>query len=146
MKYTKKDILGVTLLSLEEYKENKDIIPNTDNWWWLRSPGIYNAYAAYIFMDGEIYADGYKVSSPRAGVRPLIYLNPEKAKLLKPGDKVNICKFPATVMEDRSVLLDEGICCRRYDPSSNDWDKSELKSFLESKEFLKIVSGRRKCG
>lgn len=29
----------ITLLSIEEYENNKDLIPFLSDWWWLRSPG-----------------------------------------------------------------------------------------------------------
>ena len=39
-------------------------------WWWLRSPGCYSGYAAYVFADGSIYS--YGVSYCDYAVRPCV--------------------------------------------------------------------------
>ena len=44
------------------------------SWWWLRSPGIYPNYAAYVYIGGEVHTDGSDVDGLR-GVRPALWLN-----------------------------------------------------------------------
>jgi hypothetical protein len=34
---------------------------NGNCWWWLRSPGNYQRYAAFVDDDGDVYEDGYNV-------------------------------------------------------------------------------------
>lgn len=57
-----------TLLSKEEYDENKDIISRLSCCWWLRSPyavGSYNAYVVY--SGGDVH--GYGVHGTDLAVR-----------------------------------------------------------------------------
>ena len=52
---------------------------NTDetSWWWLRSPGIKNDFAAIVNSDGNVYAGGGGdgVGMDSGGVRPALWLN-----------------------------------------------------------------------
>ncbi|GEM_PF-3870538 len=137
--FTKDDIESVSLLSMDEYKKNRDLIPVVKCWWWINSPGIYKKNAMYIFIDGEIYTEGYKVDSDRAGIRPVFRLKPEAAHGLKLGEKVIIGKYSATVLDNDSCLLDDVVCNHRFDIASNNWEKSELKSFIESEEFMNMI-------
>ena len=45
------------------------------NWWWLRSPGSYSNYAAYVFNDGDINPYGPVVRLDSGCVRPAFWLN-----------------------------------------------------------------------
>ena len=42
-------------------------------WWWLRSPGRNQKYAAVIFFDGAFYSGGVNLSLP--AVRPALWIN-----------------------------------------------------------------------
>jgi hypothetical protein len=44
-------------------------------WWWLRSPGDYSHYAAYVISDGEVYEHGYYVNDSSVSVRPALWLH-----------------------------------------------------------------------
>jgi hypothetical protein len=44
-------------------------------WWWLRSPGLYQNCAAYVWHDGYVIDYGTYVCNTRGGVRPALYLN-----------------------------------------------------------------------
>jgi len=44
-------------------------------WWWLRSPGHISYFAAIVYYDGYVHADGNYVSSSAGGVRPAFWLN-----------------------------------------------------------------------
>ena len=58
-----------SLLSEEEYEENKDIIKNFVNGWWLRSGDCdYNNFAYYVYSNGDVSSD-YVYSG--FGVRPM---------------------------------------------------------------------------
>lgn len=142
MNYTKNDIESVTLLSIEEYRKNKDIIPVSRSWWWIRSPGTYKKNAAYVFIDGEAYQEGYKVYSNSASVRPVFYLRPEIMEGLRPMDKVVIGNFPATVLSNGACLLDSDVCNHRFDEDDNNWEQSEIKQFIESNAFMDIIFNR----
>jgi hypothetical protein len=80
----------VFLLSIEEaesyFKDESDRIAhllgtNTDNWWWLRSPGLIAGRAASVSNFGNVYAAGDYVGSNYGGVRPALWLNLESEYL-----------------------------------------------------------------
>ena len=50
---------------------------NKQAWWWLRSPGYYSYFAAFVGRDGGVYVGGYNVydSDGDGGVRPALWLN-----------------------------------------------------------------------
>lgn len=56
---------------------------NRDCWWWLRSPGRIQKYAAGVFVDGGIDDDGHDVDGGLGGdfidggVRPALWINLE---------------------------------------------------------------------
>ena len=47
---------------------------NGNSWWWLRSPGYFRNYAAYIYSDGSVGSSGLNVDSGRSVVRPVVVL------------------------------------------------------------------------
>lgn len=52
---------------------------STDNegkgWWWLRTPGYNNYYAANVYYDGTIHINGYGVRYTNGVVRPAMWLD-----------------------------------------------------------------------
>ena len=44
-------------------------------WWWLRSPGFYQNYAAYVFNDGDVNEYGNCVNYDRIAVRPALWID-----------------------------------------------------------------------
>ena len=44
-------------------------------WWWLRSPGLIQSYAAYVYTDGSVCCTGRYVLSDNAAVRPALWIN-----------------------------------------------------------------------
>ena len=48
---------------------------NSGSWWWLRSPGYYQDYAAGVDNDGYVYLSGNNVNYETGGVRPALWLN-----------------------------------------------------------------------
>lgn len=44
-------------------------------WWWLRSPGYYQSYAAVVIADGVVYSDGDCVDRGNVAVRPALWIN-----------------------------------------------------------------------
>ena len=68
----------IFLLTVDQYRRNRDVIPNADDWWWLstafstKSNG-YESLARLVSTDGTLYwnyaDDGYN------GLRPACYLD-----------------------------------------------------------------------
>ena len=135
---TRDDFESVTLLTIDEYENSKALISHSKSWWWLRSPGAYNNAAAYVFIDGDVYPDGFLVNKA-AGVRPAFKLEFMKASELNPGDKVQIGKYTATVLYDDMLLLDSFVTKHVFDEESNVWRKSAIKKYIESEEFLSLI-------
>ena len=44
-------------------------------WWWLRSPGDYQFFAAYVGFDGTTSCSGGPVNAVAGGVRPALWIN-----------------------------------------------------------------------
>ena len=69
----------------DEYNDNRKAYmeDNSDApWWWLRSPGDYSNYAAYVYVayvygDGFVYVGGVNVDADSGGVRPALWLSLE---------------------------------------------------------------------
>ena len=68
----------IFLLTVDQYRRNRDVIPNADDWWWLstafstKSNG-YESLARFVLTDGTLhwslaYGGGY-------GLRPACYLD-----------------------------------------------------------------------
>ena len=62
------------LLSVEEYERYKDSIPLVKEYWWLRSPGKYSNYGAYVKSDCSVYLIGTEVEY-EGGIRPALWLS-----------------------------------------------------------------------
>ena len=88
----------IFLLSLSEVSEQQDgekygflddeiracgksDFSKTGSWWWLRSPGYDNGYAAGVYDYGWVYRYGHDVGSSDDGVRPALHLNLSSSNL-----------------------------------------------------------------
>ena len=137
---TKKEIdlviSGITLLSVEEYLQCRNIVPITHCWWWLRSPGLSSSYVADVSIDGSVSYYGYSVYIGYGAVRPGLVFN-SKSSNLQIGDKIELANYTWTVINNDMMLCDESIgntCFRKdwraYD--ANDYEKSDIKVWLEN--------------
>lgn len=68
----------IFLLTVDQYRRNRDVIPNADDWWWLstafstKSNG-YESLARYVRCDGSLGRD--RASYGYYGLRPACYLD-----------------------------------------------------------------------
>ena len=68
----------IFLLTVDQYRRNRDVIPNADDWWWLstafstKSNG-YESLARYVFTDGTLGGNGACYGD--GGLRPACYLD-----------------------------------------------------------------------
>ncbi len=46
-------------------------------WWWLRSPGFDQDYAAYVYLDGAVFTSGSTVDIDDGAIRPALWINLE---------------------------------------------------------------------
>ena len=133
------DILGITLLSIEEAEALPKKIRSIDKPWWLRSTGKYYINAAIVDDDGYVNDYGERVYF-NSGVRPALEVGYERMCMVNPrldrGDKINLAGYTWTVISDQYILCDDTIdeCTFRKDgdvPDANDFEKSDIKRFLE---------------
>lgn len=140
----------ITLLSKEEYKKHRSVIPVISYYWCLRSPGKYQDQTTVVDHNGDIVADRISVYNSHSAVRPALKLNLEMTDnrfWYKPeklvGSKIRFGKYNWTVLDanlgELYVLCDKLITRRRFDPESNDWDASELKRWLKT-EGMKLIT------
>lgn len=44
-------------------------------WWWLRSPGYFQSFAASVLIGGSVSCSGYTVNTDNDAVRPALWIN-----------------------------------------------------------------------
>lgn len=126
------DIYEVTLLTEEEYVENKDVIPLIYDWWWLKSYGYHDYDVPLVYLGGSRmcinvnYADGC--------VRPALWADLGE---FERGDKFDLAGYTWTVLSDSLALCDEivGQTAFRTDwqaVDANDYEQSDIKQYLEN--------------
>lgn len=119
------EVNKITLLSIVEYQKYKEKIPRISNWWWLRSPGHGSYRVAFIDDIGCIDDFGNYTFCDKCTVRPVLL-----------GTFGEIAEFEFAGYE--WIVLSENIAiCKDYltymifDEKSNDYEKSEVKRYLE---------------
>lgn len=68
----------IFLLTVDQYRRNRDVIPNADDWWWLSTAfstesNGYESLARYVDSDGTL--DGNLAYGGYYGLRPACYLD-----------------------------------------------------------------------
>lgn len=69
---------AIFLLTVDQYRRNRDVIPNADNWWWLStavstaSKG-YDSLVRYVFTGGTL--SWSRAYFDNCGLRPACYLS-----------------------------------------------------------------------
>ena len=125
----KSQIKGVTLLSVEEAKALPRWILAKGKWWWLRSPGHFSDRVASVHYDGSVDDFGDSVYNDYGAVCPALKI--ENLPNLKIGETIKVLGRMAQYIGNDMVLLVEPIGYRRFDADSNNYDKSEIKAWLE---------------
>ena len=122
---------GATLLSIEEYEKYKIQIPAVNYWWWLRSPGNFQDYAAGVCLDGSASHIGRRVYYSNYGVRPVLKIKNFQSSNLKIGDEFIIKDVKFTVISENYAITNDIICNRGFDKKTNIYEKSEIKQFVD---------------
>lgn len=137
---------GLTLLSKEEYNENKERINLINNcwWWWLRSPGKYTHDASGVSGDGSI--GDRNVNNAYGSIRPALILNPESSNL-KIGDKFKFYNHNWTVISTQYALCDEAFYETQFRKNwaaedANIYEVSDIKKYIDV-EWEKMKRGER---
>lgn len=131
------NITGATLLSIEEYRQCKDLIPRVNKTWWLRSAGYDVDLAAIVFgEDGNVGEGGFRVFH-EFGVRPALTILNLESSNLQIGDKFKFAGHIFTIVSDTYALCDDIIkeCAFNENwkvENANDYEVCDLKKWLES--------------
>ena len=133
--YKLEDVSEITLLTVDEARKLSQYIRACGCWWWLRSPGYYQNYAAYVYYIGDVYEYGTNVNTDNGAVRPAFKISNLKSS----NRKVLVENLWCTVVDTDLVIADMPICKHRFDANFNDWDKSELKAYINSDEFKRLI-------
>lgn len=125
----------IFLLSVEEYKKYKSVIPKCNlAWWWLRSPGISDGRATYVSCDGEVHIDGHNVRSYMSAIRPALKVSKQEVADMKIGETT--CKYlnhPFTKIDDDLLIATIPFATTRcFDNKSNNYETSEIRKYLLS--------------
>jgi hypothetical protein len=126
-------VTGITLLSMEEYKEYRYNIKPIDRWWWLRSPGFMRNHAAGVYRDGSVDGFGTYVNYPFAAVRPALILKGSSTI----RQSFNFGGKAWTVISRALALADEPFCTMAFrkeweGSDANDYEKSDIKPYLDA--------------
>lgn len=141
-------IEGATLLSVEEAtalltEEERAY----DEWWWLRSPGIYRYDATYVHNNGSVDYDGDSVCDADGYVRPALKINLISSNF-KIGDTFSFGEKKFKIISDSLAFCLEDIgthCFRKYweADDANDYEASDVKEFVDA--WFESVMENYKC-
>ena len=153
-------ITNLSLLSRDEYMKyaSFSLIPDKEFDWWLKTPynnALPENYVCTVDFAG--FFDDSICSQCNIGVRPVCYFEIEltdkefwyKEKCLKNliGSKIEHGGYSWTTLDVTKsqllVLCDECIAYRCFDPKTNVWENSELKTWLETKA-INLITKRNK--
>ena len=126
------NVKEITLLSAEEYYIYRHLIPQNNEWWWLRSPGPRNYRVNIVTVDGDVRTR--YTWAKFGGIRPLLKVENSD---LKSGDKIILSNYTWTALTPKLVLCDKIVKTSvfRYDKESknaNDYNSSDVKTVLNT--------------
>ena len=125
------DILGITLLSIEEYTRCLAAIPELNEFWWLRTPGYLNDHQVLAAANYD-YKYGFNVGN-LLGVRPVLEVD-------APGfvvrDKFEWRDYTWTMISTTFALCD---VCIDEQAFRKDWEHAEnanVYAYSDIKKYL----------
>lgn len=118
-----------TLLTQEERAYN--------NWWWLRSPGYFQYYAANVYFDGSVFHGGYGVYDGDGCVRPALNINISSSNI-KVGDVFMFGGKEFKVISPELAWMHKDDIWRcafrkeRTAPDANVYSASDVKKYVDA--------------
>lgn len=130
------DIIGATLLSIEEAKQLPLRLRKYTNWWWLRSSGYRSNRAAVVCSFGSVSDPGSSIEYCDRVVRPALKINNLNCSNLQIGDVFMFGgKWFEVISNSLAFCLEDiGFYCFGRDlkaEDANDYEKSDVKEFID---------------
>ena len=138
------EIIGATLLSIEEAEKLPMRLKRYDECWWTRSPGDGSNSVLYIEKDGWVYRSGHQVTNFEYSlcmVRPALEISNLKSSNLEIGDIFNFGKREFEVISDSLAFCTMDIGEYEFDYYSNDYENSEIKEYVD-RWFNKVIANK----
>ncbi len=130
------DVVGATILSVEEAENLPVGLREYKTGWWLRSPGHDSVHAATVIHRGPIYDYGEIVNYTGDAVRPALKISNLESSNFQVGDRFKFGGKPFQVISNclAFCLGDIGQHCFRENrraPEANDYEKSDIKKYVD---------------
>lgn len=138
------EILGATLLSTEEAEKLPTELKEYPYWWWLRSPGGGNAFAAYVEDNESAYgSEDYTAPINYFGkfvdsygcVRPALIISLDSSNF-KIGDCFKFGNKEFEIISNSLAFCKSDIGKSYFEwlnknEDANDYEKSDVKWFVD---------------
>ena len=130
-------ISDITLLSVDEAKAVPNKLRDIGEFWWLREPGDYFQYAAYVNSDGSVCGYGNLVDYRKYAVRPALKIRGIESANLHLDDVIEVAGYGWTIIPGGYALCNKtvGFKAFRKDanaPDANNFEKSDIKRWLHT--------------
>lgn len=144
-----------TLLSAEEYNNNKDYIPSIkeecipsiEEEWWLRTPTPSTISVCRVNSNCGVSRD-YCSLVVSNGVRPALLISNPKSVYQK-GSEITRGKYKWTVLQSDNkicyALCTEIVAHRRFDSKINVFEYSEIKRWLNNEFPCLVFEQEQEC-
>jgi len=132
------NITGATLLTIDEARELPERLKAYRNWW-LRSPGGYADFAAYVDYNGFIHSHGDYIRNNLNVVRPALIISNLESSEFKVGDRFEFDGKEFEIVFDYLAfcLTDIGQCAfkksfkKDWAGDANNYEESDIKKFID---------------
>lgn len=132
---TTMELIGATLLSVDEFEKHKEYITPINGEWWLRDAGKIAGFAGYVYYDGTGEWHGDPEGSPIEDeklIRPAVTFEAEAlSEKLHMGDRFDIGETAFTVISNNMAIANKPIGEGYFDAQSNDYEQSSVKGMVE---------------
>lgn len=128
------NITEATLLTIDEAKLLPERLKAYRNWW-LKTPGSYSCYAAYVDYNGFIHSHGGYIRNNLNVVRPALIISNLESSEFKFGDRFEFGGKEFEIVFDYLAfcLTDIGQCAFKKDwnaDDKNNYEQSDVKQFI----------------
>lgn len=125
----------IFLLSADEYEHYKRMIPHENCWWWVRSLGYNQHFAAAVDIDGSVRYRGHNAHRDDGAVRLALKYSNLESQIIKSTihkDRFLFNEFPFRIIdaENKIAIAEVPITFDMFDEEANDYETSRIRSKL----------------